>query len=203
MIQNLLFDLGGVIMDIRRENAVEALRGLGMENAGSFLGEYVQSGPFLDLESGKISAEEFRNEIRRYISGPVSDSEIDAAFTRFLVGIPEKRLQALTELNAKGYKLYMLSNTNPIMWNGEIASQFRKQGQDINYYFKGIVTSFEAGCCKPDPRIFELALRKFGIKAGETLFLDDSEKNTEAAARLGFNVATIKPGEEFISIFRK
>ncbi len=52
MIKNLMFDLGGVIMEIRRQNCVEAFKKLGMENPDDFLGEYRQSGPFADIESG-------------------------------------------------------------------------------------------------------------------------------------------------------
>jgi len=201
MIKNLLFDLGGVIMNIRRENAIVALEKLGMSNANAFLGEYVQKGPFLLLEQGAISAEDFRNEIRKYVAENITDSEIDSAFNKFLTGIPEQRLNDLLYLKSKGYNIYMLSNTNPIMWDSEIDRQFRKQGLGINRYFDGIVTSFEAKCCKPDPYIFKYALDKFGITASETLFMDDSQRNIDAAQKLGFKVALIKPCEEFITLF--
>ena len=114
MIDTLMFDLGGVIMDIRRENAVEALRNLGRENAGDFLGDYGQKGPFLALEKGEIGAEEFRREVRKLIPRPVSDSELDEAFNRFLIGIPVERLRELEKLK-KRYRVYMLSNTTPGM----------------------------------------------------------------------------------------
>jgi hypothetical protein len=65
-IKNLLFDLGGVIMDIKRERCVEALTELGMTDADSMLGLYVQAGPFLLLEEGKMSAAEFRDEMRKH-----------------------------------------------------------------------------------------------------------------------------------------
>lgn len=200
MIKNLLFDLGGVIMNIRRENAVQALEEIGMKDADSFLGEYVQKGPFLELEEGLISPSEFRNEIRKHIDGEVSDSAIDDAFSKFLTGIPEKRLNDLISLRNRGYKIYLLSNTNAIMWDGEIAAQFRKQGKNVDFYFDGIVTSFESKCCKPDERIFKIVLDKFGIRAEETLFFDDSEKNLSAAARLGFKTALVNPGTEFIDL---
>ena len=127
MIKNLLFDLGGVIMDIRRENCEEAFRQLGMADIGEYLGDYGQKGPFAALEEGKISEEEFRAEVRKHIAREVSDEEIDRAFNRFLTGIPVRRLEELRKLRGK-YKLYMLSNTNSIMWRQDIAKAFRQEG---------------------------------------------------------------------------
>lgn len=199
MIKNLLFDLGGVIMDIRRENAVKALERIGMTDANDFLGEYSQKGPFLLLEEGSISPQEFRNEIRRYISTDVTDEAIDAAFCEFLIGIPLHRLVALRELR-KRYGIYMLSNTNPIMWDSRIAEEFRHEGLEMADYFDGIVTSFEAKSIKPDSKIFEYAIEKCQLVPEETIFLDDSQKNLNAAAMLGFNTLLVTPGAEFTDL---
>ena len=139
MIKNLLFDLGGVIMDIDRNRAVHALEAIGLTEADSLLGEYGQKGAFLALEKGEIDAAEFRSQLRPLFNRPVSDSEIDEAFTRFLIGIPQHRLKALRELR-KRYKVYMLSNTNPIMFEGFITDQFRQEGLEMSDYFDGVVT---------------------------------------------------------------
>ncbi|MDE7452568.1 MAG: HAD family phosphatase, partial [Paramuribaculum sp.] len=125
MIKNLLFDLGGVIMDIDRNHCVEAFKKLGMKNPDNFLGEYSQTGPFGDLESGKITVDEFHNALRPFLPASVTDEQMDAAFSDFLLGIPESRLNALKELRKK-YKVYILSNTNPIMWHNRIATEFTK-----------------------------------------------------------------------------
>lgn len=199
MIKNLLFDLGGVIMDIRRENCEEAFRQLGMADIGEYLGDYGQKGPFAALEEGKISEEEFRAEVRRHIAREVSDEEIDRAFNRFLTGIPVMRLEELRKLRGK-YKLYMLSNTNSIMWRQDIAEAFRQEGLTVDDYFDGIVTSFEAKCCKPAPGIFNRVVEKFGIRPEETVFFDDSKANVEAAAKLGFATRHVAPGLEFYEI---
>ncbi len=199
MIKNLLFDLGGVIMDIRRENCEEAFRQLGMADIGEYLGDYGQKGPFAALEEGKISEEEFRAEVRKHIAREVSDEEIDRAFNRFLTGIPVRRLEELRKLRGK-YKLYMLSNTNSIMWRQDIAKAFRQEGLAVDDYFDGIVTSFEAKCCKPAPGIFNRVVEKFGIRPEETVFFDDSKANVEAAAKLGFATRHVAPGLEFYEI---
>ncbi len=196
MITNLLFDLGGVIMDIRRENCVKAFEAIGMLNAGSLLGEYEQAGVFAGIENGSLTPAQFHDEIRRIIGRPVTDREIDDAFQRFLIGIPAHRLDELQALHGK-FNIYLLSNTNPIMWEGEISRNFRQCGHDVGFYFDGILRSYEAGVMKPDPEIFRMVTQRFGIRPGETLFLDDSQSNLDAAAALGFHTLLVPPGAEF------
>lgn len=197
MIKNLLFDLGGVIMDLDRDRCVRAFERLGMKDADDFLGVYGQKGAFLALESGKINADEFHRQVRPMIDRPeVSDEEIDNAFNEFLVGIPVTRLEALRALR-KDYKIYLLSNTNPIMINSRIAEEFRKEGFEMADYFDGIFTSYEAGCCKPGKEIFDYTEREGHIKPDETLFFDDSQANVDAARSYGLNAVLVKPGDEF------
>ncbi len=200
-VRNLLFDLGGVIMNLRRENCVEALEQLGLKDADEMLGLYCQTGPFMQLEEGKITPAEFRAEIRRRIGYEVSDAEMDDAFNRFLLGIPVERLRALESLR-KQYKIYMLSNTNAIMFDSKIKTDFQIDGKNREDYFDGMCLSYEEGCAKPDLQIFHNVLDKFGIKAEETLFFDDSQANLEAAARLGFRTWLVEPGTEFMEAFK-
>lgn len=196
MIKNLLFDLGGVIMDIERRNCVAAFEALGLPDADSFFGEYSQQGPFMALEEGTISVDDFHSRMRGYFAHPVSDSDIDAAFLRFLTGIPTYRLNALRQLRRR-FGIYLLSNTNEIMWHSMIADEFTKEGLTREDYFDGMVTSFNAKALKPDARIFNYACDTLGIKPDETLFIDDSQRNLDSAAALGFNTLLVKPGEEF------
>lgn len=202
MIKNLLFDLGGVIMNLDRSRCVRAFEALGMKDADEFLGLYGQKGDFLALEAGDIDADEFHRRVRPLFSYPVTDEEIDVAFNEFLVGIPEERLRALRELR-KRYPVYLLSNTNPIMMHSKIAEEFRKEGKEIDDYFDGIVTSYEAKCCKPAKGIFDYAERLCGIEPEETLFFDDSASNVEAARRYGFQAVVVNPGDEFVDLLEK
>lgn len=188
-------------MDIDRNHCVKAFKQLGMDDPDIFLGEYSQSGPFGELESGKISAEEFHNALRPYLPDTITDEQMDAAFSDFLIGIPESRLNALKELRKK-YKVYILSNTNPIMWDNRIAEEFRKQGENLDAYTDGAITSFEEKVMKPDARIFEIACQKLNIKPEETVFLDDSKANTEAASALGFHTIHVAPGTEFTTLIK-
>lgn len=197
MIKNLLFDLGGVIIDIRRQDCVDAFEALGLENADSYFGLYSQEGIFMAIEDGSLDTDGFHRAMHSLLPAGVTDRQIDDAFQRFITGIPVHRLEALRSLRDQGYRLYLLSNTNPVMWNDVIAREFRKEGREREDYFDGIVTSFTAKALKPSREIFEYTCRTLGIKPEETLFFDDSAANTRAAAELGFHTATVEPGTEF------
>ncbi len=202
MIKNILFDLGGVIMNIRRENCIEAFKKLGMPNPDDFLGDYVQQGPFKGVEDGSVTAAEFRDEIRKFVSAELTDKQIDDAFSEFLIGIPTNRLRELDELH-KHYRICMLSNTNPIMWNGKIAKEFKKDGHDVDFYFDRVALSFEAKSMKPDKKAFQYAIKQCDIVPDETIFLDDSQANLDAASEMGFHTLLVPPGTEFYPLLKK
>ena len=186
-VKNIVIDLGGVMIDLDRERCVRAFVDLGLENADSMLGLYRQEEPFLSIETGRISAGEFYDEIRRRTGRDVSDSAIEGAFDEFLV----ERLAAIRKLRAAGYRTYMISNTNGVMYDGWIKRAFMQEGLRVGDYFDGIITSFAEGVCKPDAELFETVLRRYGLKAEESVLLDDSEANCEAARRLGMKAVRI------------
>lgn len=107
---------------------------MGFTDIQEYLGEYEQKGMFMDLEDGTISAPEFRDKIRNHIGKPVTDQQIDDAFNLFLEGIPDYKLTMLLELRKK-YQVFMLSNTNPVMFEGRIPELFKMQGGSISDYF--------------------------------------------------------------------
>jgi len=192
-----MFDLGGVIMDIEKERCIDAFTRLGLPDAAGFFGEYSQKGPFMQIEEGTMSVDAFHDAILAELPVGASSDDVDRAFCEFLIGIPVHRLEALRMLR-KSRKVYMLSNTNPIMWKSKIKAEFEKEGRTREDYFDGIATSFEAKALKPDNAIFRYALEKFGIRAEETLFLDDSQRNLDAAALMGFKTMLVAPGDEFL-----
>lgn len=202
MIKNLLFDLGGVIMNLDRMRSVRRFEQLGMADASLVLGEYAQNGPFGALESGDISVDEFHRQMADRIDRKVSYQDIDNAFIAFLDGIPSHRLEMLRRLRQR-FRIYLLSNTNELMWESEIKRQFRQEGLEIEDYFDGIVTSYRARMMKPAAGIFEYTRLHLGIEPEETLFLDDSQANCEAARALGWNAAVVPPGTEFDTIITK
>lgn len=201
-IKNLLFDQGGVIVDIERDRCLLELKRLGMKKPESLIGLYKQEGPFFALENGDINVDQFHDALRPLMPDGITDEQMDAAFSSFIVGIPRHRLEALRELR-KRYKTYILSNTNPIMFEGIIARSFAQEGLDVNAYFDGVTVSYIAHSNKPDRGIFDYAIATMGIVPEETLFFDDGQANLDAAAALGFKTALVAPGSEFMDIITK
>ena len=194
-IKNVIFDLGGVVIDLDRDRAVKALENLGLEGADEMLGLYGQEEPFLGLETGETPAGEFFDIMRSRMKPGVSDKDITTAFNEFLVDLPVKRLEMLRRMRMAGYRIFMLSNTNPVMFNSWIDRAFRQEGGTVNDYFDGVVVSFEELMCKPDVKIFETLMRRYGLNPSETLMLDDSDKNCRAAAEAGAHAFKIGKSE--------
>ncbi len=200
-IRNLMFDLGGVIIDLDRQRCVDALVALGDFHADELLGLSMQKGEFMKLEEGKISATDFYNEMRRRIGRPVSDNEITDAINELLIGIPVERLRLLRELK-QHFKVMLLSNTNSIMFDTKIADCFAQEGLSVSHYFNDIFLSYRLKACKPHAEIFEKVIAQAQIIPEETLFFDDSQQNLDTAAALGFKTYLVTPDRDILSFFK-
>ena len=199
-IKNIIFDFGGVIVDLDRERCIEAFERLGV-NVRDALGQYVQSGVFSGIETGEIGTEEFCDALRG-ISGrtDVHDRKIIDAWNEFLVGIPSERLECLASIRDK-FHLFMLSNTNRIHWTLSTNDFFLYRGRTVDFYFEKIFLSYKLGMAKPDSRIFKLAIKESGVKPEETLYIDDSKDNCEAAAKEGLKTFLSKGGGDWMELF--
>lgn len=197
---NIVFDLGGVVLNIDRDKCVENLQQLGLTDAAEMLDLYCQSGDFLALEKGTLSAAGFYDALKAKASAGVTDTQINLAIDSFITGLPVERLRALRALRSEGKRLYVLSNTNPIMYHGVIDRLFRQEGLSIRDYFDGEIVSFQEHVCKPDAAIFQILLRRYDLDPVKTLFLDDSQANCRAARSCGIDAIEVTPGTEFMSI---
>ncbi len=199
--QNIVFDLGGVVLDLNRDKCVAELEKLGLVNAASLLDLYCQQGDFLALERGEITAAQFFDHLRAMsINKAVSDAELERAVNSFIVALPPERLRAIRRLRELGKRTYVLSNTNAIMFHSVIDRFFRQEGLAIQDYFDGIVVSFAERACKPDDKIFQNLLRRYSLCGAETLFLDDSQANCRAARKNGIDAAFVPENADFIEI---
>lgn len=194
-IKAIIFDLGGVLLDLDRDRCIRNFHSLGVNGIEKFLNDYLPAGFLLQLEKGKISPEEFRNEIRKFTPQKLTDEQIDEAFCSFLVDIPSGRLQLLLDLR-KRFKLYLLSNTNAIHMDYCKKNFFQWKGHQLEDFFDKCFFSYELGLTKPDPEIFKVVLQEAKLQPHECLFLDDGIINIEEASKLGIQTHLVKEGED-------
>ena len=193
-ISTLIFDLGGVIVDLDLAKCIQNFKDLGLENIEQYLSNFGQKDFFMQFEKGQIGIPAFRNEIRKLAGIELSDAQIDEAWCSFLTQIPVEKLHLLSELKKK-YRLLMLSNTNPLHIQTAVAAEFSKTGKTMQDFFDKCYLSYEMGMVKPDVEIFEALLADAQVKAEECLFLDDGKKNIDTAAALGIQTYWVKPNE--------
>ncbi len=193
-ISTLIFDFGGVIINLDLPLCIRNLKAIGAHDAEKYLSNFGQAGFFLQWEKGEIDLPQFRNEIRKISVGNPSNEAIDAAWCSFLQDIPESRIKLLLELKKK-YRLLLLSNSNPLHIDVSAKNEFGKFGLSLNDIFEHCFISYQMGMTKPDPAIFQTVLEESGVKACECLFLDDGTKNVDIARSIGIPSYLVKQGE--------
>lgn len=186
VIKNIVFDLGGVIMTLDPAEALRRFKALGLSDAERYLDAYTQSGIFGNLEEGKITAEDFRSKLSSLTGHELTFDECKHAWLGYRKDVPQRNLDLLKELRAKGYRLILLSNTNPFMMDWALSSEFDGKGSSLNDYFDALYLSYRLGIMKPAPDFFRQVLDNENILPEETLFVDDGPRNVEAAGKLGF-----------------
>jgi len=192
-IRNIIFDLGGVILNINPLLTVEAFHKLGWNDFYKGDNQSLNKELFYNLEKGNSSPEVFRNTVRQMIDKQMTDEEIDLAWTAMILDIPADRVSYLIELK-KSYRLYLLSNTNEI----HRIKFHRSFKEDFGYSFYDLFEhnfySHKMGMRKPNPQIYVQALKEANLNPEETLFIDDMVENIAVAKTTGMNVLHIEPG---------
>ena len=188
MIKNIVFDLGGVIFKIDKRQAIRRFNEVGFSDAASYLDAFTQVGIFGDLESGKITTEQFRCQLSELAGKQLSLEDCAYGWQGYAVELPQRNLDKLIELRQRGFRVSLLSNTNPFMMQWARSSAFDGRGHGLDHYFDALYLSYEMGIMKPERRIFEMMLQGEKAKPDETVFIDDSPHNTEVAASLGLYV---------------
>lgn len=195
MIKNILFDMGGVIFLQDNDEAYRRFREAGIDT-DKYMGAYVQNGFFLDVESGAITGEEFCRQMSAAVGHEVSWAEAQHCWLGYFREAPLDRLQRLLELKAH-YHVCLLSNTNPFMMAFTRSNAFSGDGHPITHYFHSLFCSYEMHAHKPNADIYLQALAADGMKAEESIFVDDSEKNIRAAEALGIHGLHVATNEDW------
>jgi putative hydrolase of the HAD superfamily len=195
-IKNIVFDLGGVIIDLDITCSMQRFEALGIKNIHEILDAYEQRGVFLAFERGELDMQGFCHALSQYAGKRLSEEEVRYAWLGFIVDVPQYKLDYILELR-KRYKVFLLSNTNPAVFEWAQTAAFSPAGRPIDDYFDKIYVSYKLGMTKPDPRIFEHALKDGSMTPIETLFIDDGARNTAVARSLGILTYQPQNGEDW------
>lgn len=192
-LHNIIFDLGGVILNINARLTFDAFKKLGLK--GSIENEInAQTNElFHDLEKGNTSPEAFHRRFRQLTGYSSTDQEIDDAWTAMILDIPADRVKYLKELK-KDYRIFLLSNTNEIHKIKFHRMFLNSYGYPFYDLFERNHYSHEMGMRKPDPNIYLQVLKEDQLVAEETLFIDDIGENVIAAESTGIKGLHIQPG---------
>lgn len=200
-IRNIIFDLGGVLLNIEPVRTGEALTRMGVANMKAVHEHLLDIRLYDRYDSGRCSDTGFREEVRQACGIALTDEQVDMAWNALLLDFPEARAKMLHEIRGY-YRVYLLSNTNAIHFRSYTAAFRERYGEELPDLFDQLFLSYELGCHKPDPEIFEKVLALGGFKPEETLFIDDSLANAVAATRSGMVAIHLAEGMEVSGLFK-
>lgn len=200
-IKNIIFDLGGVLLNIDPAKTIEAFAQLGMKQLVEATGLGYGHDVFYQMEQGKLSPEEFRNGIQEILPAPVSEHEIDSAWTAMLLDFPQNRVQLVQNLR-KRFRIFLFSNTNAIHVSKFHADFRSAHGFEMSSLFEKDFYSNEIGYRKPSLESFHEIIRLSGVVPEETLFIDDSLANVRAATEANLQGLWLEPGEKIENVFK-
>lgn len=184
-IKNILFDLGGVFLNIDFQLTNKAFKDLGVHRFEEMFNQQHVNDLFELLEMGKLSESDFYDEFRKESGTNLTNEQIKNAWNALLLDFPEERIQWLEEIKGK-YNIYLFSNTNQIHYD-QFIIDFTKAypEKDFNSYFIKAYYSQTLGLRKPNANSFEKIIEEQSLKPLETLFIDDTLKNIEGAKKVG------------------
>ena len=191
----IIFDLGGVILNIDYNLTRIAFEKAGIKNFHEMYSQANADDLFSNLETGKISENNFYNELNKRTGLHLPTTEIESAWNAMLLSFREKSLDFLDVLKPK-YQLFLLSNTNHIHLKAFNKIYFeKKRVKPFEEFFDKAYYSCTIGLRKPNADIYEYVLNENKLNAGNTLFIDDSAQNIETAKRLGLQTILLNPGK--------
>ena len=191
-VKTLIFDLGGVILDLSVAHTLDSFADLSKMPREKVHDLYLSAPGFLDYEKGAIDDRTFRDFVRKTYAISAADQDIDQAWNAMLRGIPAQKLDLLTRLQSE-FQVFLLSNTNAIHIQhiNEVILPGGKENRTLDSYFHKAYYSHRMRKRKPDAEIFEQVIEENNLLPEQTLFLDDYAINIEGAKAVGIKTVHV------------
>lgn len=193
-VKHIIFDLGGVLLNIDYRLTEQAFKDIGIDNFQQIYSQLQQSALFDNWEIGQMTRAEFISGLQQVSGTPITEAQILTAWNAMLLDFPVRRLQILQQLRLY-HDLILLSNTNEV--HEEKFNQILMQSHgipNIGVFFDKVYLSHRVGMRKPGREIFERILEENGLKAAATLFIDDSPQHIATAKELGIQTIYLEKG---------
>lgn len=201
-IKNIIFDFGGVILDIDPQLTVNEFTKLGFTDLNKVFTPEFTNDIIGKFERGILTPEVFRKKIKAFLEIDITDQQLDYAWNSLLYDIPAERIEIIEKVK-KNYQIFLLSNSNEIHYDLYVRDlQLRFGYREFDELFHKAYFSFDLHLLKPNPEIFEFIINQHGLISGETLFIDDNTENIEAAKKLGMKTHQLNKPERVRDIFK-
>ena len=190
----IIFDLGGVVINLDYQKTTRAFEALGLENFGEMYSQAAQTGLFDDFEKGKSSVPYFLNKLIDFLPTGTTANQVVEAWNAMILDFPKENLQLLEELKLS-HRTFLLSNTNEIhIQKVHQHLQLVSPHKTLHPYFERVYFSSDVKMRKPDKEIFEFVLKENNLNPATTLFIDDTEQHIKGAKKVG--IQTYHLGKE-------
>lgn len=200
-IENIIFDLGGVILNIDYQLTEKAFKSLGLQDFSKMYTQAAQTGLFDNYEKGNCSTPYFINALLDFLPPNTSANKVVAAWNAMILDFPVQNLELLQKLKSK-YRIFLLSNTNDIHLQA-VNRALKKVSNENNLsgFFEKTYYSFEMGMRKPDAEIFKKVCHENNLDYQKTLFIDDTERHILGAKEVGLKTHLLVPSTTIIQLF--
>ncbi len=200
-IKNIIFDLGGVLLNINYSKTSDFFKKLGVDNFDAVYSQAKQTTLFDDFETGKISAEQFITQVKNLLRLKCTNEEIIDAWNAMLLDFPVDRMELLHNLKSK-YNIVLLSNTNVIHKIAFCKILFKQyQLKGLDEVFNRTFYSHEIQLRKPNEDCFNFVLNTCNFNKNETVFFDDSEQHVNGAQLIGIKSYFVSKGKLITDYF--
>lgn len=205
-LKNIIFDLGGVLLQLEMERTKVAFQALaGGKKEFEKLSEiFASQQVFENFEVNKIGEKEFVEAFQKNLEHPITVAQLETAWNAMLLNFPKQNLQLLEELREKDYRIFLLSNTNSIHLRAFRQNLLEEHGiEDFDAFFEKAYYSHLIELRKPHAAAFQFILDDMNLAANETLFIDDNAPNLLGARQIGIHTLWHQPNADIYTQLKR